>query len=256
MSERQAYVPGTPCWVDLSTEDTVAAVDFYRGLLGWEPSWTEDLSRGVFRKGGKIVAGIVRTTGEDIAATWNTYITSRDLAATSAKVLQAGGQVLVPATAVLDSGITATFADLEGVRIRAWEPIRHHGAEIVNERGAWSWSELNTRDSGKAMAFYPDVFGWRPEENVGTAGYIDWRVGGKFVGGMMDMPSYVSPDVPPQWLNTFVVDDVDLAAKTVLELGGEQQRPFADFPTAGRVGIFSDVVGAGFALISGLTEHF
>ena len=36
MPERDGYIPGVPCWVDTGQPDPVAAVDFYRGLFGWE----------------------------------------------------------------------------------------------------------------------------------------------------------------------------------------------------------------------------
>ena len=36
MPERDHYIPGVPCWVDTSQPDPAAAVDFYRGLFGWE----------------------------------------------------------------------------------------------------------------------------------------------------------------------------------------------------------------------------
>src|SRR3954471_757837 len=36
MPERDGYIPGVPCWVDVSEPDPQAAVGFYGGLLGWE----------------------------------------------------------------------------------------------------------------------------------------------------------------------------------------------------------------------------
>ena len=36
MPERDGYIPGVPCWIDTSQPDPEAAVDFYRGLFGWE----------------------------------------------------------------------------------------------------------------------------------------------------------------------------------------------------------------------------
>ena len=36
MPERDHYIPGVPCWVDTSQPDPATAVDFYRGLFGWE----------------------------------------------------------------------------------------------------------------------------------------------------------------------------------------------------------------------------
>ena len=36
MHERDGYIPGVPCWVDVSEPEPEAAVDFYGGLFGWE----------------------------------------------------------------------------------------------------------------------------------------------------------------------------------------------------------------------------
>ena len=36
MPERSSYVAGTPCWVDVSSEDLDATIVFYTGLFGWE----------------------------------------------------------------------------------------------------------------------------------------------------------------------------------------------------------------------------
>ena len=32
----EPYAPGTPCWVDLTAGDQLAALDFYRDLFGWQ----------------------------------------------------------------------------------------------------------------------------------------------------------------------------------------------------------------------------
>jgi predicted enzyme related to lactoylglutathione lyase len=36
MPERDGYIPGVPCWADLSVPDSQAALAFYGGLFGWE----------------------------------------------------------------------------------------------------------------------------------------------------------------------------------------------------------------------------
>ncbi len=36
MPESDGYIPGVPCWVDVSEPDPAAAADFYGGLFGWE----------------------------------------------------------------------------------------------------------------------------------------------------------------------------------------------------------------------------
>ena len=43
------------------------------------------------------------------------------------------------------------------IRLQAGD---HKGAQLVNEPGAFIWSELHTSDMGKSKQFYTDVFGW------------------------------------------------------------------------------------------------
>src|SRR6266480_4880344 len=79
MPERDGYIPGVPCWIDTSQPDPEAAVDFYRGLFGWE---FEDVMPP--ESPGKYF--IARIRGGDVAAVgsipeaapplamWNTYV--------------------------------------------------------------------------------------------------------------------------------------------------------------------------------------
>src|SRR5215475_11274900 len=80
MSERDHYPTGVPCWVDSSQRDPRAAVDFYRGLFGWEFAGPGPMSDGgeyfVARLHGHDVAGISSMPAQSgpPAPVWNTYI--------------------------------------------------------------------------------------------------------------------------------------------------------------------------------------
>ena len=65
---------------------------------------------------------------------------------------------------VLGLGHMAVFADPSGAAFGIWQPGTFLGAGLVNEPGALSWNELNTRDLAGAKAFYGAVFGWDFEE--------------------------------------------------------------------------------------------
>ena len=47
---------------------------------------------------------------------------------------------------VLDVGRMAVFTDPQGAVFSVWQAGTHPGAELVNEPGTWSWSELLTTD--------------------------------------------------------------------------------------------------------------
>jgi predicted enzyme related to lactoylglutathione lyase len=56
----------------------------------------------------------------------------------------------------------AIFADPNGAVFGVWQAGVHQGAEVVNEPGSFTWSELLTRDVDKAKRFYGEAFGLEP----------------------------------------------------------------------------------------------
>jgi predicted enzyme related to lactoylglutathione lyase len=199
MPERDGYIPGVPCWVDVSEPDPEAAVDFYGGLFGWEfedvmpPSSEgeyfiarhEAASSSIFdvsgaRRHGDVAA--VRSVPEAAPPTamWNTYfwVDSADEAAS--KVSDAGGGVLMEPFDFMDACRMAVFTDPEGAAFGVWEAKGHKGARLVNDPGALVFNGLNTRNFEGARSFYGSVFGWQTGVIGGEAegwtlpGYGDW----------------------------------------------------------------------------------
>jgi predicted enzyme related to lactoylglutathione lyase len=199
MPERDGYIPGVPCWVDASEPDPEAAVDFYRGLFGWDfeealPPGSdgkyviargEAASSSIFDISGELRSGDVAAIrsvpeGAPPAAMWNTYfwVDSADDAA--AKVRDAGGSVAVEPFDFLDACRTAVFTDPEGAAFSVWEAREHNGAALVNDPGSVVFNNLNTRDVEAARSFYGSLFGWQTAAIGGGAegwtlpGYGDW----------------------------------------------------------------------------------
>src|SRR6476646_518145 len=119
MSERTSYVPGTPCWVELSgTPDIDASAAFYGDLFGWEmPELPNSAELGGYRrakKGGKDVAGASPRMEDGQPTVWATYVSVDDAAATLAKVGEGGGQVIVEPMDVQGLGTMAVFTDPTG----------------------------------------------------------------------------------------------------------------------------------------------
>jgi predicted enzyme related to lactoylglutathione lyase len=61
---------------------------------------------------------------------------------TVARVVETGGRVVREPFESLDGGRMAIVADPEGAVLGAWCPGKHRGAQLVNEPGAWAWSQL------------------------------------------------------------------------------------------------------------------
>jgi predicted enzyme related to lactoylglutathione lyase len=262
MSERTAYDPGTPSWVDNASPDPAAAAQFYSGLFGWE---TEQVmpegSPGEYhmaRLRGKDVAALGSQPMEGVPPVWNTYVTVEDVDATAGKVAEAGGQVMMSPFDVMEAGRMAVLADPSGAVFMAWQPKESIGAYIVSEPGALSWNELQTRDPAGAKDFYGTVFGWQSSDmEFGGGTYAVWYLPGvepeqgNGIGGMVETTGDQWPDdVPPNWLVYFAVDGTDATVERAKELGGSAVAEPFDIEGVGRMAVLSDPNGAVFAVIT------
>ena len=249
MSDAPVFAPGTPMWVDLGSPDLEASKAFYGGLFGWEADTMPAPEAGgytMFMLNGKMVAGVGPLGDPNQPPAWSTYVATDNADATAQAVREAGGQVIVEPTDVLDAGRMAIFTDPTGAFFGVWQPGKHKGAEIVNEPGSFSWNELETRDLGAAKRFYHQVFGWDGES---SDSYTEWKLNGKSVGGAMVMTDQFPPNVPPHWLTYFTVEDCDATVGKAQELGGRVLMPPMDIEP-GRFAVLSDPQGAAFAVIS------
>jgi uncharacterized protein len=255
MSERTSYEPGTPCWMELGgIPDFDAAEAFYRDLLGWEiPEQENSAQLGGYRRAklnGKDVAGASPVMQDGQPCEWNTYVSVEDADATTAKVRDAGGTVVVEPLDVMGMGKMAIFADPTGAAFGIWEPGSFVGAEVVNEDGSFGWNELGTRDVAAAREFYGKVFDWTVEEQEmpGMGTYYVWKNGENVRGGMVDITT-MSPDAPSNWLVYFTVPDADAAVETTKAAGGQVFNGPFDIPV-GRLAIMADAQGAMFAVMA------
>src|SRR5213082_2050221 len=166
MPERDGYIPGVPCWINTSTPDPEAAVDFYRGLFGWEfenvmPTGSEGKYFIARIRGGDVAGVGSAPAGGPPMATWDTYIWVDSADESAARVRAADGKVLAEPFEVMEAGRMAVLADTEGAVFNVWEAKQHRGARIVNEAGSLNFNGLNTRDPEAARSFYGSVFGWQ-----------------------------------------------------------------------------------------------
>ncbi|MFC5745470.1 VOC family protein [Actinomadura rugatobispora] len=256
MPDRTSYEPGTPCWVDLGTPGIESSKAFYGGLFGWHARPSDDPAAGgytIMTLGGedpRPVAALMPQTVEGQPVAWCTYVSVTDLDATVDAVRGAGGQVLMEPMDVLDQGRMAIFADAVGAVVGAWQPLEFQGAGVVNEPGAYCWSELACRDTETAEEFYRAVFGWEAETSpFGTTIYTEWsNPGGAETAGMLLMDDQWPREIPPHWMVYFAVADCDAAAALAGELGGAVPVPPADLPI-GRFAVLSDPQGGHFSVI-------
>src|SRR5215213_550196 len=155
MADPKTYPNGVPSWVETAQPDPEAAQRFYGEVLGWtfEPVPSGDYV--IARLAGRDVAGL--SAGP---AAWHTYVAVDDAAATVEAVAAAGGRVLTEPAAAGPAGVAATCADPAGAEFRLWQAGRRLGAQVVNEPGAWNFSDLHAPDPQASTSFYSAVFGW------------------------------------------------------------------------------------------------
>ncbi len=253
MSTRTSYEDGSPSWCDLATTDPDAAKAFYSTLFGWE---FQDDSAGesvytMCKLKGLNAAGIFDQPEEmkGMPSSWNHYITALDLDGTIAKVGPAGGTLMTEPFDVMDAGRMAMITDATGAVTCLWSPKGAIGAEIVNEHGAFVWSELYVPDPDAAFPFYSEVFGWKKSPMETPEGpYLVFSRTEEMETGFAAAMKPPGEDVPPHWAVWFAVDDIDAAVATAAEAGGSVPvEPFEIMP--GRAAMIVDPTGASFFVL-------
>ncbi len=116
--------------------------------------------------------------------------------------------------------------------------------------GRFVWHELVTRDLAVATKFYTGLFGWTTKDNPmpnGGGTYRMFSQGETMVGGAMTAP----PGAPSGWLVYVGVEDTDVTAKKIAELGGKILVPPTTVPDMLRFACGMDPQGAAFGILKG-----
>lgn len=122
------------------------------------------------------------------------------------------------------------------------------------QHGHFSWNELMTTDVPAAKLFYSDMFGWSYEDmNPNGMDYSIASAGETQVAGLMPIPEEAK-GMPPMWGSYVTVDDVDAAAKQVVELGGKVLSDAMDIPEVGRLIFIQDPQGVVLSIITYVKE--
>jgi uncharacterized protein len=244
MPQRTSYAHGTPSWVDLATPDLDGSKDFYGALLGWrfERGTEQEGFYTMAYLGDAAAAGMMQISeGNPMAPVWTSYVTVDDIQQTVKQVEPSGGQVVQAPIDVLEFGKMAVLADPTGAVICAWQPGTHIGSGVVNEPGAFCWSELISPDVEKAAVFYGELFGWttRTTEMGPGQAYTEFLLDGNSIAGGMAPPA---PGMPAYWGVYFSVADTDGALDQAKAKGASVMMGPIDIP-AGRFAVLRDPQG-------------
>ncbi|MGH3872134.1 MAG: VOC family protein [Pseudonocardiaceae bacterium] len=256
MVQNTSFIPGSVCWIDVSTTDPARSREFYAGLFGWayqiDPAPDRGYYTNALRDGQPVagLAGVPVPAGQP--ATWTLYLASANITHTAEVFGQWGGRLLYGPVDVPGQGSMFIGADPTGGVIGFWQPARTWTFH-TSDTGALFWAELNTRDGKQADEFFANLFGYR-QQQVGDGvelDYTTWSRGEQMLLGRIQMGQNWSADITAHWMLHFVVDPqigTDAAVNRVLELGGRVNiYPYDS--ELGRIALVTDPCGAAFALI-------
>lgn len=254
--EDVSFVPGSACWIDVSTSDPAGSREFYAGLFGWTYRIDPDPRRDRYTTaliGNRPVAGltgIAAPAGHPV--TWTLYLNSANVAHTAMVIEELGGQVRHEPKEIVGWGSMLIGMDPTGGEIGFWQPATPWIFHTVDP-GSLVWAELNTRDGLRADEFFVKLFGYR-QRQIGDGIEIDytaWSLGDYTLLGRLTMTKEWPSDAQAHWMLYFAVDPAtgtDGAVNRVLELGGQVKiYPFDS--SFGRIAVVQDPSGATFSLI-------
>ncbi|MGJ5749359.1 hypothetical protein FB563_6943 [Streptomyces puniciscabiei] len=243
---------GTPCWADAMFSDVEGAKRFYGDVLGWtfgESSSEYGNYTQAYADGKAVAAVVPPMPGQEGQSQWCLYFASPDAAATSEKIRENGGEVLMEPMQVGDFGTMCLAREPSGAVFGVWQAGSHEGFEATATPGAYCWAEVFTREPEKADAFLSAIFPYRMKDIVDDA--VDFRmfdVGEDTVLGRMRMTDDFPPEVPSYINVYFTVDDCDAAVARATRLGGVLRFGPMSSPF-GRFAALSDPQGANFSVI-------
>jgi uncharacterized protein len=113
------------CWIEMCTDNTEAAKNFYGELFGWTYDEMEMKEGGTYSmfepKAGGPGGGIMAKPLPEVPNAWTPYVATDDLEAAVAKVTKLGGTVHMGPTPVPGHGSFAVIADPAGGVIGLWK---------------------------------------------------------------------------------------------------------------------------------------
>ena len=174
-----------------------------------------------------------------------------DVDATAKAVAEHGGKVEFEPMTVGENGRSTMLKDPGGAMLGAWQPGTQKGFEVTGEPGTPTWFELHTRDYGKSVSFYRDVFKWDAHavSDTDEFRYTTLGEGDGQLAGIMDDSPYPGDD-PAHWAIYFKVEDADATLEKVVALGGKVVQAAEDTPY-GRLAQADDPTGAVFRIVAG-----
>ncbi|MGW9558159.1 VOC family protein [Nocardiopsis sp. NPDC055551] len=253
------YVPGSPCWAEVTSPDVEASAAFYGALFGWEAESAGPEAGGYvnFRLDGALVGALSPRMSEEQPISWTVYLTTSDLDGTVNAARALGATVHIDPMDVMDLGRMAFLSDPQGGAVPLWQPRGFAGAEAIDVPGSLMWTELWTPSAVGAKDFYGALLGWEFNDvPMGDQVYATIRPAeqgeDRYFGGIMEVRAEDLPQTrgAADWHPVFHVTDCDAAVARVREAGGQVHMGPENAPGVGRLAVCADPFSAGFVLLT------
>jgi predicted enzyme related to lactoylglutathione lyase len=246
-------------WYDVMTNDTKAASDFYKDVVGWSAAefpMADGSNYTVFSQGQTRVSGLMKIPQEacDMGAKpcWSGYIGVDDVDADAKRIADAGGKIMRPPTDIPNVGRFAVAADTGNAMFLIFKPSTSEtpAEHPMIAPGFVGWHELYAGNIDREWDFYAKLFGWTKARSMdmGAMGvYQTFAINGIESGGMMNRP----PQVPAPFWNYYLgVDSVAAAAERAKQRGATVVNGPMEVPGGAWIVQALDPQGAFFSVIS------
>lgn len=250
-------------WHELLTTDADAAIAFYSSVVGWtaRDAGMADMRYDILHVGEAPMGGLMGLPAEHCPGGrpgWIGYIGVDDVDAYTARLVEAGGQVMMGPADIPGVGRFSMAADPQGAAIVLFRGTDENAPARPMEPGFVGWNELLAEDGATALPFYSALFGWTLDQSMamdeaggdGGGTYLTFKAGGQLTGGIMTRDP-ASPG--PMWLFYFIVGDIDEAADRIRAGGGQVIREPLPMPGGFNL-VAVDPQGALFALAGSRAE--
>ena len=232
-------------WIDLVTEDVVAASSFYSRLFGWGAAKSDvNEEYYLFYLDGKPVAGMAAIDNKDAAAPeslWLATMSVSDVDKSLASVKTHGGKVLEGPLDAVSRGRMALVSDAADAPFILLGAAGEKPMGSKAKAGQWFWTDLITQDGNRARAFYTSMAGYQVKhvEDGEDHRYDIFKRDGRPVAGIVELQWEGLED---NWLPYFKVADVDRSIENTRNLGGKL------ILKSGKVAVLADPTGAAFGI--------
>ena len=244
-------------WRDLRTSDPEKAKSFYTELLGWTiypqsmGEYTYDMIGIAEVPFGGITPLEPAETEAGAPSHWISYVGTPDVDATTKKVAELGGKVVMEPMDIPTIGRFSVDTDPTGAYFcpMHWDNPMDIDPFATPPVGGVTWNELYTSDVDAAVDFYTKLNGYKVHRSTmeGFGDYVMLAVEHdgteKDIAGVAPRPEGMPMSA---WGIYFRVADIDAAIARIGELGGKVIMGPMEIPGTGKIAAAFDPTGAAF----------